>query len=290
MTGLAVRRPGLQTTIQDLGRPGHADVGVTTGGACDRVALRLANRLVGNPDSAAGLECLLGGVELEATVPATVAVTGAPAPARVNGSPVDGPVVRLAAGDRLSLGEPVRGLRCYLAVGGGIEAPRLFGSCGSSPTAGLGPSPLVAGDVLRVGAAPAYDRDVPDASDRGRWADPEVVVALVLGPRTDWFDAASVDRLTHTAWTVTSDLDRVGIRLAGPDLVRTRHVELPSEGIVRGAVQVPPSGQPIVFLADHPTTGGYPVIGVVVDADTDRLAQVRPGDRVRFTRRSPGWR
>ncbi len=289
MTRLVVRRPGLQTTIQDLGRPGHADVGVTTGGACDRAALRLANRLVGNADGAAALECLLGGLVVEATGPVTLAVTGAPTPLTVDGVPVDGPTVHLWAGQRLGLGAPTRGLRAYVAVAGGLEGPVLLGSRSSSPTAGLGPPPVGCGDTLAIGRMPARGRGTPDATDRDRWADRETVVGIVLGPRTDWFDAASLDQLTGVAWDVTTDVDRVGIRLAGPRLVRARHTELPSEGIVRGAVQVPPSGQPIVFLADHPTTGGYPVIGVVVDADTDRLAQVRPGDRVRFSQRSPGW-
>jgi biotin-dependent carboxylase-like uncharacterized protein len=289
MTGVVIRRAGLLTTVQDLGRPGHAAVGVTTGGAADRAALRLANRLLGNPDDAAGLECLLGGVELEATGPLTVAVAGAPAPLAVNGSPEPGPVVHLGAGDRLRVGAPVRGLRCYLAVAGGIQGPLLLGSRGSSPTSGLGPAPLARGDELTVGAAPAYESGSSEATDVGRWADAEVVVSVILGPRADWFEPASVDRLTHTAWEVTSDVDRVGIRLSGPELVRVRDAELPSEGIVRGAVQVPPSGQPIVFLADHPTTGGYPVLAVVVDSDPDRLAQVRPGARVRFALRTPGW-
>ncbi|TWE11253.1 biotin-dependent carboxyltransferase family protein [Rudaeicoccus suwonensis] len=277
---LQVLRAGPLATIQDLGRPGHGEVGVTPGGAADRAAVIAANRLVGNEISAAGIELLMGGLTVRATSRRLVAVTGAPAEVRVDGRPVAfGAALTMRAGETLSIGVPQVGLRTYLAVRGGVQAPLLYGSAASSPAAGLGPAPLAPGDHLSIGEA--TNSPQPQAFQPGRWIG-DVEVGVILGPRDDWFTHVAIDILTHSAWSATGELDRVGIRLTGPTLQRARFDELLSEGMVRGAIQVPPNGQPLVFLADHPTTGGYPVIAVVRDSDVDRLAQVRPGDRVRF--------
>ncbi len=291
MSVLLVTRVGPLATVQDLGRPGHARLGVTTSGAVDRAALRLANRIVGNDPAAAGVEVLLGGLEVRSVGRTTVTVTGAPAPLTVAGRPASPCVpLDLRDGDTLCLGMPPTGMRSYLAVRGRLAVQRVFGSASTDPTSGVGPPRLEAGTRLMVTCS---DREQDcDATDLAAPASPAVgdlVLRVVLGPRDDWFDSSSIARFTASAWEVTADLDRVGIRLAGPALDRSRGRELASEGVVRGSVQVPPSGQPLVFLADHPTTGGYPVIGVVVDADTDALAQVRPGGRLRFRPVRPSW-
>ncbi|GGI04205.1 biotin-dependent carboxyltransferase family protein [Egicoccus halophilus] len=280
--GLEVLASGPLATVQDLGRPGHGGWGVPGGGAADRAALRLANRLVGNPEGAAGLEVTLGGLQVRAAGSLVVAVTGARAPATVDGAPVDHrAAVRLPAGATLALGTPPTGLRSYLGVRGGLDVPAVLGSRATDVLSGLGPAVLAAGDRLPVGAA---DGAVPpvDVAPRRDPHGGEVTLRLRLGPRADWFPADARSALTATAWTVTPDSNRVGLRLDGPPLERAHDDELPTEGLMAGAVQVPPSGRPTLFLADHPVTGGYPVIGVVLDGDLDVAGQLRPGQRVRF--------
>jgi biotin-dependent carboxylase-like uncharacterized protein len=287
---LVVEAVGPLATIQDLGRPGHARLGVTSGGAADRGALRLANRLLGNNEGAAAVEALMGGLTLRAKAAVLVAVTGAPAPVTVDGHPA--PLVtpvRLGPGEVLHLGMPVTGLRTYVAVRGGFDVPLELGSASTDQTSGLGPEPLRAGTVLAIrparGSVPALIESAAAVPA------PSAVLTLhaVLGPRDDWFPPGSVHLLRSVSWTVSADSDRVGVRLSGPSLARRTEGELPSEGVLRGAVQVPSSGHPLVFLADHPTTGGYPVLAVVGDADVDRLAQTRPGDQVRFELRHATW-
>lgn len=294
MAELMVVEPGPMALVQDRGRPGLARYGVTTSGALDRAALRLANRLVGNPESAAGLELLLGGARLQGTEPMVVAVTGPPVQVRVQDArgairtvSSHHPVV-LPCGARLLVGTPERGLRCYLAVRGGIAVEPVFGSVASDPTAGIGPAPLGAGQVLPIGPDPGLP--VPGlgleltAALAGGPAPGQVVrVRARRGPRADWLSPAALTRLGSAVWSVGSASNRVGIRLEGQLLERSpdRVGELPSEPVVRGAIQVSTVGEPVIFLADHPTTGGYPVVAVVDDDDQDLLAQVRPGDRIR---------
>ncbi|RDI67138.1 5-oxoprolinase subunit C family protein [Nocardia pseudobrasiliensis] len=281
---LRVVAPGMFSTIQDLGRPGWFHAGVGVSGAADRGSLALANRLVGNEESAAAIECVLGRVSLTTTAPTVLAVTGAPAPIAVDGR-AEGlaSVLFLKEGQRLELGVAPVGLRCYVAVRGGIDVPPVLGSRSRDTLAGLGPEPLRAGDELPIGPPPRRWPDLalaPVAAMR----DEPVVARVVLGPRDDWFENPT-DLFTG-GWQVSSDSDRIGLRLdrAGdaPTLRRTTAGELPTEGMPLGAIQVPPSGQPVIFLADHPITGGYPVVGTVIDADVDALAQARPGQRVRF--------
>ncbi|HET7399923.1 MAG TPA: biotin-dependent carboxyltransferase family protein [Intrasporangium sp.] len=287
---LVVERVGPLALLQDLGRPGHGRLGVPPSGAVDRPALRLANRLVGNAEGEAVVEVLLGGLTVRADAATVVAVTGAPAPLTVAGrsAPMHAAVL-LAAGEALTLGRPVLGLRSYLAVRGGLAVPRTLGSASTDVASGLGPPPLRQGQRLPVGTSapgPVRGSDVA-----GVHAGPPrpVVLRAVVGPRDDWFGAEALRLLGTSAWQVTPDSDRVGVRLGGPVLPRGRTEELLSEGVVRGSVQVPASGQPLVFLADHPTTGGYPVVAVVVDEDTDLLAQVVPGEAIRFSLRRAGW-
>ncbi|RKT51542.1 biotin-dependent carboxyltransferase family protein [Saccharothrix australiensis] len=278
---LTVLRTGPLALVQDLGRPGHAHLGVPPSGALDPPSLRLANRLVGNPEDAAGLEVLLGGLVVRAGASCTVAVTGPSAPVLVGGAHRDSPC-HLRPGDELAIGAPTGGLRCYLAVSGGVATPPELGSRATDLLSGLGPAPLAPGDELPLGAVTG----VPVGADvlpPVRVGD-ELAVPVHLGPRDDWFDDP-VGRLRAGRWTVSERSNRVGVRLRGPALDRTdrhRGRELPSEGLVTGAVQVPPDGQPVVFLADHPTTGGYPVIGVVPTDALPLLGQARPGTRLRF--------
>lgn len=280
---LEVVAAGALATVQDLGRPGLGALGVGHAGAADRPALTLANRLLGNPETAAGLEVTFGGLEVRAHGSMTVALTGAPCSMTV-GRRQEGAygVVRLPDGAALRLGAPTSGLRSYLAVRGGIEVPPWLGSRSADTLAALGPAPLAPGDRLAVGTAaaahPGVDLAPVPLPEAG-----EVTLRIVDGPRADWFTTTARQALTSGAYEVTADSNRVGMRLAGPALERLRDEELPTEGMVCGALQVPPSGQPTLFLADHPVTGGYPVIAVVIPADVPRAAQLRPGQRVTFT-------
>ncbi|WP_447004722.1 biotin-dependent carboxyltransferase family protein [Saccharothrix isguenensis] len=275
-------RTGPQALVQDLGRPGNAHLGVPPSGALDQPSFTLANRLVGNPENAAGLEVLLGGLALRANASCTVAVTGPATPALVNGVARDSPL-HLAPGDTLTLGTPQAGLRSYVAVSGGITVPAELGSRSTDLLSGLGPAPLRPGDELPLGdptGVPVGVDVLVPVQVPG-----EVVVPVFLGPRDDWFDDPA-RQLREGRWTVSDRSNRVGIRLTGTALDRTEDRvgrELPSEGLVTGAVQVPADGHPVVFLADHPTTGGYPVIGVVPEHALPLLGQARPGTPLRFT-------
>lgn len=286
MTSLEVVATGPLSTVQDLGRPGYAELGVSPSGACDRGALAMANRLAGNPEDAAGIEITFGGLEVRpAGAPVVVVLAGAPAPVTIDGRPVAlYEPVWVRSGQVLAVGRPVSGLRSYLAVRGGIGVPAVLGSRSTDVLSGIGPAVLSAGDRLEVGVP---DRPVPPRPVAVPSVAPgnEVAVRVVPGPRLDWFAPDALGRLTGTGWQVTEHSNRIGVRLDGPRLDRSRDradTELPSEGIVRGAIQVPPSGKPLVFLADHPTTGGYPVIAVVATPDLDTLGQLRPGQVLRF--------
>jgi biotin-dependent carboxylase-like uncharacterized protein len=266
---IEVVSPGLLTTVQDLGRPGWAHAGVPPSGAVDPRSLQLGNRLVGNRPGAAGLEATLIGPRLLFRHGALVALTGAVAEVRT---------IEIGAGGELDVGQLVGGARAYICVRGGIVAEPVLGSRSTDLLTGLGPAPLRAGDLLAVGEEP------PARPEPAAWLEPRDGGALriVPGPRDDWFDAAALTTLTTADWRVTPASNRVGIRLSGPELGRSRTDELPSEGVVTGALQVPPNGQPILLLNDHPTTGGYPVIAVVASDDLPRAGQLRPGDAVRF--------
>ncbi len=280
MSALVVRATSGPVLVQDRGRPGHAAIGVGTTGAADRASHDLANRLVGNDPGAATLEVVLGGLEVEAAGTVGLCVTGAPSPLHVDGrAEPTGAVLALRPGQRLVLGTPPHGLRSYLAVRGGVDVPPLLGSRSRDTLAGLGPEPLRAGERVAVGSEVAEEIRVDAVAPRRD--DGPATLRLHRGPRADW--ATDVGALVSTTWRVGADSDRVGVRLEGAPLgVVPGRGELPSEGVLRGAVQLPPDGRPVVFGADHPVTGGYPVVAVVTGADTDRLAQLRPGEELRF--------
>lgn len=277
---LLVHDPGPLTTVQDLGRPGRASLGVGRSGACDRQAHRLANALVGNDECLATLEVTLGGLSLEAGADLLVATAGARCP----GAPHLAPFA-LAAGQRLTLGAPTAGLRTYLAVRGGVAVPPVLGSRATDLLSGLGPRPLAAGDRLPVGpptgAWPAVDvAAVPEPS-----AD-TLTLPVLPGPRHDWLGEQGWAVLLGQTFTVSGDSNRIGVRLDGTPVPR-RAGELVSEGLLRGALQLPPAGLPVLFLADHPVTGGYPVVGYLPDRAVDACAQLRPGQGLRLVRAQP---
>jgi biotin-dependent carboxylase-like uncharacterized protein len=285
---LEILATGPLALIQDLGRPGLASVGVSRSGAADRRSFLLGARLLAQDDRAAAIEVTFGGLEVRAHGTVMLALTGAPV------TVLEGPrrVAHVAPfvlrdGDVLRLGAPSAGLRTYLSVRGGIDVPAVLGSRSTDVLSGLGPPPLREGDVLAVGPPPSAFPHVDVAPVRPLTNGP-ITVRASLGPRGDWL--AEPQLLATTSWTVSSRSDRVGVRLEGPSL--THHLsrqgrELPSEGVVRGAIQVPSGGEPVVFLADHPVTGGYPVAAVVPDADVDRLAQAVPGQQIRLLLLAP---
>jgi biotin-dependent carboxylase-like uncharacterized protein len=277
---LEVLDAGSLTTVQDRGRVGLAHLGVARAGPLDRPAADLANRLVGNPEDAAVLEVTLGGLRVRPSVGRWCAVTGAHGPVLVDGvARGDGHAVFVAAGATLEVGRPLRGIRSYVAVSGGIAVDPVLGSRSTDTLAWVGPPRVRDGAVLPLGESQGQ----PAAHDTPR---PPVAGPLRLdpGPRDDWFAADAVDLLCASTYTVAADSDRIGLRTEGPPLTRVRTGELASEGMVLGAVQVPPSGLPVVLLADHPATGGYPVVAVVREDDLWQCAQLRPGDPVRFER------
>ncbi|MFT9772115.1 carboxyltransferase domain-containing protein [Brevibacterium casei] len=294
---LTVVQPGLQLLVEDLGRPGFASMGVSSAGAADRAALREANRLVGNAEDTAALESL-GRTVLDVTGDGVAAVTGAEGPITLTGA--NGDVVRpevgeafsLVDGDRLEIGASERGLRRYLSVRGGLAVTTALSSASSDTLGHLGPAALTAEDTIGLHGpanAPFLVDPGPRLGEGRHLPTPGEVVELTvtLGPRDDWFTPAGVATLFDQEWTVTHESDRVGLRLSGDvPLERARTGELPSEGAVTGALQVPPNGQPVLFGPDHPLTGGYPIIGSV--DDTDLAAQLAPGVRIRFRRSDSG--
>ncbi len=271
---LEVLNVGPLATIQDRGRKGYAHLGVSRSGALDVPALERANRLVGNKAEAPGLELSFGRFAALFHTDAVVAVTGALAPVSLDGQPVTS-AIQIRAGQRLEVGAPTAGVHLYLAVGGGIDVPPVLGSCSTDTLSGLGPPPLRAGDRLAFGHQFGEAPEELAALEYGN----EIRVRVRFGPREDWFRSA--EELTWNRYQMGMS-NRIGARLIGPALIRAVAAELPSEGLTAGAVQVPGNGQPIVFLADHPTTGGYPVIAVVHPADLPLIAQARPGASVVF--------
>jgi len=288
---LLVRGTGLQALFQDAGRHGQAGQGVSASGAMDQGALHAANRLVGNSSDAACVEIVYGGFRLMSRGDTVVAFAGADAAVEMTAANgmrsllPSGQAIALSDGDCLTLGAPTAGIRSYLAVRGGFAVAPVLGSRSTDTLSNVGPRPISAGDALAVQAVacgavvgwPEQPRaDLPNMQDI-------VTLDIVMGPRTDWFTAEAVALLTAQAWKVTPQSNRIGLRLQGEAaLARSIHDELPSEGTALGALQVPPNGQPVLFLADHPLTGGYPVIGAVAPHHLDRAGQIPIGASVRF--------
>jgi biotin-dependent carboxylase-like uncharacterized protein len=278
---LSVLTPGPLTTVQDLGRVGYAHLGVSTSGAADRESLALANRLVGNPPGTPALEVTFGGLSIRLDSPRLVALTGAPAPAFADGKPVPDPIrFRLGASRVLTLERPAVGVRTYLAIAGGLLVAPVLGGAGYDVLAGHGPRPLRAGDTMSLGAA-LPPPQVPVELAISRVPVGSATVRFRWGPRHQLFDAADRELFVTNRWLTSTESNRVGVRLLGTPL-RIGKVALASEGMVRGSIQVPPSGEPIVLLADYPVTGGYPVIGVVTERDLGLVAQSPPGTEINF--------
>ena len=283
MTALRVEHPGASALVEDLGRPGLAHLGVPASGALDRGALTLANRLVGNPDGAAALEVLVGGFRARFEGEAWFAVTGAWGPVTLDGRPVAPyAAARARDGSVLELGTAARGIRYVLAVRGGLDAPAVLGSRSRDTLAAIGPKPVVAGQVLPIGPEPAASVPVIDQDVAFPPPQDAVRLSLLPGPRADWFTDAARVALFDRPWRVSEQADRIGVRLVGPTLERLRPGELASEATVPGSMQVAGDGQPTILLADRPVTGGYPVIAIVDPGSLDAMAQVRPGQEVRF--------
>lgn len=275
---------GLSTLIEDRGRAGFGAVGVGVSGAMDAGSLALANRLVGNGADAAGLEILGPGLRLRFEAATWFAVTGGRGGVLLDGRAVDWALPRRAErGSELSFGPVERGLRRYLGLRGGIDGDPELGSLSTDVLSGLGPPPLTAGTVVALrtpcAAVPVIDwmpADPPGTSEPTR-------LAVHPGPRRDWFAPDAWQRLLEQSWTVSTQAGRTGIRLDGEPLPRQALGELASEGMLHGAIQVPPSGLPVIFGPDHPATGGYPVLAVVARRSLAALAHLVPGGQVRFT-------
>ncbi|BBX12493.1 MAG: 5-oxoprolinase/urea amidolyase family protein [Mycolicibacter algericus] len=282
MTRLEILRTGPLALVEDLGRAGLGHLGVTRSGAADRRSHQLANRLVANPDDRATIEVAFGGFAARVHGgDVDIAVTGADTDPEVDGITFGtNSIQRVHDGQLISLGTPRSGLRTYLAVRGGIEVTPVLGSRSYDVMAAIGPAPLRDGDVLQIGERTG---DYPEIDQAPVATIPDDVVELRVtpGPRDDWF--VDPDIMVRTNWLVTNRSDRVGMRLVGMPLeYRWPERQLPAEGADRGAIQVPPNGFPIILGPDHPVTGAYPVVGVVVEEDIDTLGQIRPGQTVRM--------
>lgn len=296
---LMLETAGMQALVQDRGRPDRADAGISSSGALDRAAADRAARLVGNMPGTACLENVLGGLSLRAAGDQVLAVTGAAVELEVVATDPDGGwrprsglPFALKDGQTLRIGTPTDGLRVYVAVRGGFDAPAVLGSRAADTLAGLGPEALSDGDRLAVGGDPGTAVDWPLEVAGAPAASPTppsgpLEIRIVLGPRDDWFTPEALASFQEQEWTVSAASDRVGARLEGRELARSIERELPSEGTVPGSIQVPASGLPVVFMRDHPVTGGYPVIATVVAADLDLMAQAAPGRTVRFVAVGP---
>ena len=295
---MIVTRAGFLTSVQDLGRTGFREFGVSTSGALDPFALRVANLLVGNDEGAAGLEITLGGLQMRLNDERIVAWCGSEFDVQIGSRSLPaGHVARSQAGDELKFRPPQIGCRGWLAISGGVDVPIVLGSRSTDLRASFGGfdgRALRDGDVIPLGSRPGSP--IP-ATRISSWtaphdwvspARPNPILRFVRG--MDWtrFNASSLQRLTSEPFTVSPDSDRMGVRLTGPELSRAANVDLISEAVAPGTVQVPPSGQPILLLGDCQTIGGYPKIAHVITVDLGIAAQLRAGDRVRFSEVSLG--
>ena len=290
LQGLRILSTAFPITVQDMGRPGRAAQGVARSGAMDKAALRRANRMVGNPADAPALELTLGPIRLTVDQPVELALTGAIGTATIEGASATGidtsRPFALDAGEVLALTPPLAGMRGYLARRGGLVAARVLGSAARDTLAALGPDPLLAGDVIGLDSQPAGPVTEAPPADILPAPGDLVTLPVTLGPRTDWFPPDQVALFLSQTWEVTPEASRTGLRLAGQLLSRPAR-ELPSEGTAPGAIQIPHSGLPVLFLADHPLTGGYPVIATLLPEALARAGQLPPGARIRFVAAHP---
>ncbi len=288
-----VRRGGFLTSVQDLGRTGFRQFGVSTSGALDSFALRVANLLVGNDEGAAGLEITLGGLQLRFEEERIVAWCGGEFDVQIGSHALPaGHVAHLHRGDELKFGRAQIGCRCWLAISGGIDVPVVLGSRSTDLRAnfgGLEGRTLRDGDVLPLSTGPGSP--IP-ATDISSWTAPHDWVSpasrhpnLRFVRGVDWsrFEEVTIQLFTNHDFNVSPDSDRMGVRLDGPELKREHKTDLISEAVAAGTIQVPPSGKPILLLGDCQTIGGYPKIAHVITVDLGVAAQLRAGDRVRFS-------
>jgi antagonist of KipI len=282
---IRILEPGALTTVQDLGRPGHLRYGIPPSGPMDRTAFIVANRLVGNADGAAGLECTVLGPRFEAQTPCAIAVTGAAMPVTVNGAEAPAWTTLLVKpGDVVKLGPARAGVRAYVAFSGGVDVPLALGSRATylrGRLGGLAGRALRKDDRLAVFAAPC------PAVRRARAGvsaspDPAPEIRVVLGPQADRFTDEGIATLLGNDYEMLPQSDRMGARLRGPRIAHTRGHDIISDGIALGSIQVPGDGQPIALLVDRQSTGGYTKIATVCSVDIGRLGQVKPGHRLRF--------
>lgn len=283
MASVVVLKPGMLTTVQDLGRWGLQDSGVPVAGPMDAYSHRLANRLVGNPDTAATLEVTLIGPELQFEGEVLCAIAGAEFPVRLDGVAVPScRAFRVPSGGRLSFGVRRRGARAYLAVRGGFDVPKVFGSRAThllSAMGGLGGRALASGDRVPVGDEVAGE---PTAGEPLVLPEGGARVRVVWGPQDDYFTAEARERLVTERFLLTPQSNRQGYRLQGPALAHAGPADILSDATPIGSLQVPASGQPILLMADRQTTGGYPKIATVITADLPVAGQLAPGDWVAF--------
>jgi antagonist of KipI len=282
---IRILEPGPQSTVQDLGRTGQMRYGIPPSGPIDRFAFVVANRLVGNADAAAALECTLIGPRLEVDAPGAVAVTGADMPVTVNGA--EAPrwaTIALKAGDVVKLGPARTGVRSYIAFSGGLDVPLVLGSRSTyvrGRLGGLDGRALRKGDTLRV-----LPFEVVRPRRVERRAVPEYTgehaIRMVLGPQADRFTDAGIRALLGGTYEVLPQSDRMGARLSGPRIEHARGHDIISDGIALGSIQVPGDGQPIVLLVDRQSTGGYTKVATVCSCDVGRIGQARPGQSLRF--------
>ncbi len=282
---IRVLEPGAQTTVQDLGRPGHLRYGIPPSGPIDRTAFVVANRLVGNADDAAGLECTVMGPRLEADAPCAIAVTGAEMPVTVNGGQASAwQTLILKPGNVVKLGPARAGVRAYVAFSGGIDLPLVLGSRATylrGRLGGLGGRALRKDDRLTLFPAPLPPiRRASAAAIADLTVPPEIRV--VLGPQADRFTEDGIAAFLGGEYEMLPQSDRMGARLKGPRIEHARGHDIISDGIALGSIQVPGDGQPIALLVDRQSTGGYTKIATIGSFDIGRLGQVKPGQRLRF--------
>lgn len=285
MKALKVLHAGMQTTIQDLGRPGFGNAGVPHSGAADAISARLANRLAGNTDNAAVIEITITGARFEVLANLAAAAAGASMPLTVNDNPL--PLLEtffLRAGDLLAFGPAPRGARAYLAVAGGIDVPEILGSRSTQILPGFGGldgRALAAGDTVSVFGSPS------PAPLRWRGAaedllPPRTIIRTLPGPQAESFSAETRSRLYGSTFRISSRSNRAGLRLEGETIAAAEPPEIPPEGTRVGAIQIPSGGEPIILMPEGPVTGGYPKIATVICADLGFLGQLKPGDAIRL--------
>ncbi len=296
MTAILVQKPGLLTTVQDLGREGFGPMGVSASGAADAISLRIGNRLVGNADGAAGLEMTLLGGSFLFPEGAVVAVTGSDFGANLDGAPIEQwTSVEVRPGQTLGLGPTRAGARCYLCVRGGISVKPFLGSASTHLLSGLGGfdgRPLRKGDVLNIGVTntePGTNqirgtpfRKVTLNPEALKRLSPRKILRVTPGPQCDWFPESSQRVFYTSTCRVTEESNRMGLRLEGEPIPARSGEEMITEGVSLGAIQVPNSGEPIVLFVEQQTTGGYPKIANVISADLGSVGQLRPRDEIRF--------